>query len=195
MDELFLSPGGYPSPGFQWEANVPPPQRRIPQWEANVPQVLDKVSMSLMSFLPKMEQDGQHGQEQMPMTWAKLQPPSVPGRCRAPSPSTPKKSAGQQARDVSRSPPPAPKQTKVQLGQALANNDLVQVVEILAKHPQAATMPFLDDGNYELPLARATRLHCDEMILEILKENGAEFASAENRPMNQMANPYLFPLW
>jgi hypothetical protein len=185
MEELSLSPG-YPSP--------------LPgcHWEAKFPQVLDKVSVSLMSFLPTMEKDGLHGQEQMPgSAWGSLpQPLAMPGHLRAPSPSTPKRSKTQQNRRLSRSPPPAPQHKKVKLSQALESIDLLEVVEILAKHPWLATMPFLDDGNDELPLQRATRLHCDEMILEILKENGAENAGAENRPMNLIRNPYIFPeMW
>lgn len=48
----------------------------------------------------------------------------------------------------------------------------MRVVEIMAKHPKLAIMPFLD-GTGELPLARALRLHCDSVIVQILKDNSA----------------------
>eukprot|EP00746_Dinoflagellata_sp_MGD_P086087 gnl/MRDRNA2_/MRDRNA2_34054_c0_seq1.p1 gnl/MRDRNA2_/MRDRNA2_34054_c0~~gnl/MRDRNA2_/MRDRNA2_34054_c0_seq1.p1 ORF type:complete len:262 (-),score=43.87 gnl/MRDRNA2_/MRDRNA2_34054_c0_seq1:261-974(-) len=182
MDELSLSPG-FPSPGQILPGS---------QWEAKVPQVLDKVSVSLMSLLPNAQSDGQ---EQVPNLWGSLpQPLALPGRLRAPSPSTPKRSPAQVARDLSRSPPPAPHHKTVKLGKALESNDLLEVVEILAKHPRLATMPFWD--THELPLERATRLHCDEMILDILRDNGAGNVDAENRPMNAIQNPYDFPeMW
>lgn len=206
MEELSLS-SGYPSPCPQWEGIIA--QQRFPRWEASVPQVLDKVSVSLMSFLPKMEQDGQHGGAEFKpgsfkptetmgfssATWGKLQPPPMQGQSRSPSPSTPKRSADKQARETSRSPPPAPKQKKVRLGKALEENDLLQVVEILAKHSHLATMPFMDDGNYELPLERATRLRCDEMILELLRDNGAGRIDAENQPRNRIQFPDMIPQW
>lgn len=74
-----------------------------------------------------------------------------------------------------------PNQKKVRLGVALEENDLVDVVSILAKNPKLANMPFLDGSN-ELPLDRAIRLECDDCIIEVLKDNGAQLGNGENQP-------------
>jgi len=180
MSDLSLSPGGYPEVA-QWSPNQPPPN------------VLDPVSVSLMSLLPSINQnDGELGPDKMAMTrWPLHKALPIPGPARALSPpSTPRRNTTSKWRDVSRSPPPAPNQRKVALGEALEENDLVHVVEILAKHPQLATMPFWD--NNELPLERATRLQCDEHILEFLKHNGADLGGDENLPMNQNPIPFQF---
>lgn len=102
-------------------------------------------------------------------------------------PTTPRRSPAQRARDASRSPPPAPKPNKSSLGKALKENDLVEVVDILAKNPKLANMP-LWDGTRESPLERAIRLQCDEMIIQILKDNGAQLSNSENNNQNNMNN-------
>jgi len=56
---------------------------------------------------------------------------------------------------------------------ALTRNDLVEVVEILAKRPELAQMP-LGDGTYELPLKRALDLDCDRAVIDVLQGFGAE---------------------
>jgi len=160
-----------------------------------VPEVLDSVSASLMSLLPNSG-----GEDKLPTTFWNLEQSSAPmqGRFRPFEPCTPRRPKTKESR--SRSPPPAPNQKKLKLGNALEENDLVEVVSILAKNPRLANMPLCSN---ELPLDRAMRLHCDDMIIEVLKDNGAQQSDSENQHnfMNNvffMANstPFAdFPTW
>jgi len=85
----------------------------------------------------------------------------------ATEPATPRRCTPQH--EASLSPPPAPRPKRRNLGQALKEDDLVEVVEILAKQPDIATVRFLDTA--ELPLERATRLRCDPTIIMLLKDH------------------------
>lgn len=55
---------------------------------------------------------------------------------------------------------------------ALANNDLVHVVELIAANPKSA-IKALCDGTGELPLDRARRLGCEPAIIRVLEAEGA----------------------
>jgi hypothetical protein len=158
---------------------------------ANVPDVFEGVGVSLMSLLPtipKMEHLGEQHKSSTthwnveqtfaPRTFTAMQGWAFPGELRMP-----RRSPAQEARDASRSPPRAPKPNKSTLGTALKENDLVKVVDILAKNPKLANMPFWD-GSKEFPLERAIRLRCDEVIIRILKDNGAQLSNSENNMNN-----------
>jgi hypothetical protein len=79
---------------------------------------------------------------------------------------------------------------------ALKENDLVDMLDILAKNPKLANMPFWDGSN-EFPLERAIRLQCDEVIIRILKDNGAQLSNSENNKnsMNHIWIPSEKPTW
>lgn len=89
--------------------------------------------------------------------------PTVPGSPRTPSPSYCKSEKIQ-------SPPPAPKQPRLQLHLALQNHDLVMLVEILARTPALATLPLVD-GSF--PLKRAADLGCEQVFIDILEHHSA----------------------
>lgn len=109
-------------------------------------------------------------------------PPPAPKRCekalpaspRTPSPHTPARGRRQSAF----SPPPAPKpQRKVFWPLVLARNDVVEVVEILAKLPDPTmftTIPIPGDGR--TPLQFAVDSGCDQVIIDILADHEAELA-------------------
>jgi len=58
---------------------------------------------------------------------------------------------------------------------ALANNDLVHVVELIAANPKIAITP-LCDGTGELPLDRARRLGCEDCEPAIIRVLEVEVA-------------------
>jgi len=134
-----------------------------------LPQNLDGWEESLLSFLSYMQ--------------AK---PRRAVTARSP-PRTPSKSQRRKTRD-NVSPPPAPmkRRFKSALALALEQDDLVAIVELLAKQPMLATMPFFD-GTNELPVMRAVRLACDPAIIQLLLDNGAELNSANISQLHRPA--------
>jgi hypothetical protein len=142
--------------------------------------VLDDVTVSLMSFLPKFPRAPQelgtlHEHDHKMNLWnAYTSLSSMPGWSSPGAttmPVTPRKLTPEAV-----SPPPAPKKSMPQLSKALHANDLVTVVEIMAKDPELAGTPLRDQilGPTEFPLEQAERLGCDSMIIEILKHHGAD---------------------
>eukprot|EP00746_Dinoflagellata_sp_MGD_P098933 gnl/MRDRNA2_/MRDRNA2_40193_c0_seq1.p1 gnl/MRDRNA2_/MRDRNA2_40193_c0~~gnl/MRDRNA2_/MRDRNA2_40193_c0_seq1.p1 ORF type:complete len:127 (-),score=26.40 gnl/MRDRNA2_/MRDRNA2_40193_c0_seq1:124-504(-) len=66
------------------------------------------------------------------------------------------------------SPPPAPKSHgRLALDSALDSNDLLEVVEILAKQPGLSGMPL---ANGRLPLKYAMDMGCDASIIDVLED-------------------------
>eukprot|EP00746_Dinoflagellata_sp_MGD_P164893 gnl/MRDRNA2_/MRDRNA2_93833_c0_seq1.p1 gnl/MRDRNA2_/MRDRNA2_93833_c0~~gnl/MRDRNA2_/MRDRNA2_93833_c0_seq1.p1 ORF type:complete len:144 (-),score=31.02 gnl/MRDRNA2_/MRDRNA2_93833_c0_seq1:225-656(-) len=71
-------------------------------------------------------------------------------------------------RQPASSPPPAPKAHRQSLQPALESNDLVMLVEILAKQPELATIRF---ANGQLPLRFAMDMGCDASIIGVLEHH------------------------
>lgn len=150
------------------------------------PDALDPVQtlfMPKMEGLPKMPRMPRMDEEILdvfgilPTTCSNAQQPFIqnPGRfINEWWPTTPRRSLGQQQLHL-KTPPPAPKHriSKSQMDKALQENDFVEVVDILAKNPRVANMPFFDDSD-EFPLGRALRLQCDPMIIQCLEDHGAK---------------------
>jgi len=172
--------------------------------EANVPVVLDSVAVALARLLPTTPNAKDIGEQDKSSTthwnlndtFALRNFAPMQGWACPVEPRTPRRSPAQEARDASRSPPRAPKPSKSTLGTALKENDLVEVVDILARDPELANMPFWD-GSKEFPLERAIRLQCDEVIIRILKDNGAQLSNSENNKnnMNNIRIPSEKPMW
>lgn len=164
--------------------------------EEKFPDVLDSVSLTLLSYLPKMpkmdeENFDAHGR--MPTTYHNVQQPFTQLQGSV-EPGTPRRSLAQERRDLSPIPPPAPKRkvSRHHVDKALKENDLVEVVDILMKDPKLANVPFFD-GTNEFPLGRALRLQCDPMIIQFLEGHGAKIHGPEGAGNYHENNilPYL----